>query len=44
MIAELELALAVGADNILVQSDSQLVVRQVNAKLTYRWVGGENHP
>ena len=32
MIAGLELALAMGADNLLVQSNSQLVVRQVNAE------------
>ena len=32
MIARLELALAMGSDNLSVQSDSQLVVGQVNAK------------
>ena len=32
MIAGLELALAMGADSLSVQSDSQLVVGQVNAK------------
>ena len=32
MIAGLELALAMGADNLLVQSDSQLVVGQVNTE------------
>ena len=33
MIAGLELALAMGADSLSIQSDSQLVVRQVNAEL-----------
>ena len=32
MIARLELALAMGADNLSIQSDSQLVVGQVNAE------------
>ena len=32
MVAGLELALAMGADNLSVQSDSQLVVGQVNAE------------
>ena len=32
MIAELELALAVGANSLLIRSDSQLVVGQVNAE------------
>ena len=32
MIARLELALAMGADSLSVQSNSQLVVRQVNAE------------
>ena len=32
MIAGLELALAMGADNVSVQSDSQLVVGQVNTE------------
>ena len=36
MIAGLELALAIGADNLSVQSDSQLVVRQVNAEFESR--------
>ena len=36
MIAGLELALAMGADNLSVQSDSQLVVRQVNVEFEYR--------
>ena len=36
MIAGLELALAMGADSLSVQSDSQLVVGQVNAEFEYR--------
>ena len=32
MIARLELALAMGADSLSVQSDSQLIVGQVNAE------------
>ena len=36
MVAGLELALAMGADNLLVQSDSQLVVGQVNAEFESR--------
>ena len=36
MTAGLELALAVGADNLLIQSDSQLVVGQVNTKFEFR--------
>ena len=36
LIAEVELALAVGADNLLIRSDSQLVVRQVNAEFESR--------
>ena len=36
MIAGLELALAMGADNLSVQSDSQLVVGQVNAEFESR--------
>ena len=32
MIAGLELVLAMGADNLSIRSDSQLVVRQVNAE------------
>ena len=36
MVARLELALAMGADNLSVQSDSQLVVRQVNAEFESR--------
>ena len=36
MIAGLELALALGADNLSIQSDSQLVVRQVNAEFESR--------
>ena len=36
MIAGLELALTMGADNLLVQSDSQLVVGQVNAEFESR--------
>ena len=36
MIAGLELALAMGADNLSVQSDSQLVVGQVNGEFESR--------
>ena len=36
LIAEIELALAVGADNLLIRSDSQLVVGQVNAEIESR--------
>ena len=36
LIAGVELALAVGADNLLIQSDSQLVVGQVNAEFESR--------
>ena len=36
MIAGLELALAMGADNLSIQSDSQLVVGQVNAEFESR--------
>ena len=36
MIAGLELALAVGANILLIQSDSQLVVGQVNAEFESR--------
>ena len=36
MIAGLELALAMGADNLLVQSDSQLVFGQVNTEFDFR--------
>ena len=36
MIAGLELALAVGANNLLIQSDSQLVVGQVNVEFESR--------
>ena len=36
MVAGLELALAMGADNLSVQSDSQLVVGQVNAEFKSR--------
>ena len=36
MIAGLELGLAMGADNLSVQSDSQLVVGQVNAEFESR--------
>ena len=36
MIAGLELALAVGANNLLIRSDSQLVVGQVNAEFESR--------
>ena len=36
LIAEVELALAVGANNLLIQSDSQLVVGQVNAEFESR--------
>ena len=36
MIADLELALAVGADSLLIRSDSQLVVGQVNAEFESR--------
>ena len=36
MTAGLELALAVGADSLLIRSDSQLVVRQVNAEFESR--------
>ena len=36
MIAGLELALSMGADNLSVQSDSQLVVRWVNAEFESR--------
>ena len=36
MIAGLELTLAVGANNLLIRSDSQLVVRQVNAEFESR--------
>ena len=36
MIARLELTLAMGADSLSVQSNSQLVVRQVNAEFESR--------
>ena len=36
LIAEVELALAVGANNLLIRSDSQLVVGQVNAEFEFR--------
>ena len=36
MIAGLELALAMGADSLSIQSDSQLVVGQVNAEFESR--------
>ena len=36
LVAGVELALAVGADNLLIQSDSQLVVGQVNAEFEFR--------
>ena len=36
LIAGVELALVVGADNLQIQSDSQLVVRQVNAEFESR--------
>ena len=36
MVAGLELALAMGVDNLSVQSDSQLVVGQVNAEFEFR--------
>ena len=36
MIARLEIALAMGADSLSVQSDSQLVVEQVNAEFESR--------
>ena len=36
LIAELELALSVGANNLLIRSDSQLVVGQVNAEFESR--------
>ena len=36
MIADLELALAVGADSLSIRSDSQLVVGQVNAEFESR--------
>ena len=36
LVAGVELALAVGANNLLIRSDSQLVVRQVNAEFESR--------